>query len=147
MAEEGVDIERCNLVIRYDGVRDVRGLIQSRGRARDADSIFLVLTDAAGANDMKVRLEQLVRDESNLGDALLRMNDYSFSLATDLQVRLEHHRTSGARLFCETDAVETLTKFFGDQGEIDPKPKFSIVMTSGAFAFSKGKHCRMLCPR
>ncbi|KAJ2820083.1 Dicer-like protein 1, partial [Coemansia erecta] len=43
VAEEGVDIQPCNLVIRFDMPKTATSLIQSRGRARMADSQFIVM--------------------------------------------------------------------------------------------------------
>ncbi|KAJ2851363.1 Dicer-like protein 1 [Coemansia brasiliensis] len=43
VAEEGVDIQPCNLVIRFDIPKTTTSLIQSRGRARMADSQFIVM--------------------------------------------------------------------------------------------------------
>ncbi|KAJ1813360.1 ATP-dependent DNA helicase Rep, partial [Coemansia sp. RSA 2599] len=43
VAEEGVDIQPCNLVIRFDMPNTATSLIQSRGRARMSDSQFIVM--------------------------------------------------------------------------------------------------------
>ncbi|KAJ1901750.1 Dicer-like protein 1 [Kickxella alabastrina] len=43
VAEEGVDIQPCNLVIRFDMPQTTTSLIQSRGRARMANSQFIVM--------------------------------------------------------------------------------------------------------
>ncbi|KAJ2780724.1 Dicer-like protein 1 [Coemansia interrupta] len=43
VAEEGVDIQPCNLVIRFDMPNTTTSLIQSRGRARMAGSQFIVM--------------------------------------------------------------------------------------------------------
>lgn len=40
IAEEGLDIPECNVVIRFDVMDHVIGLIQSRGRARNAEAHF-----------------------------------------------------------------------------------------------------------
>ena len=41
--EEGVDVPRCNLVIRFDLPQNFRSYVQSKGRARDKPSKFLLL--------------------------------------------------------------------------------------------------------
>ncbi|KAJ2251460.1 Dicer-like protein 1, partial [Coemansia sp. RSA 455] len=43
VAEEGVDIQPCNVVIRFDMPNTATSLIQSRGRARMLDSQFIVM--------------------------------------------------------------------------------------------------------
>ncbi|KAJ2700215.1 Dicer-like protein 1, partial [Coemansia spiralis] len=49
VAEEGVDIQPCNLVIRFDMPKTATSLIQSRGRARMAGSQFIVLVPEISA--------------------------------------------------------------------------------------------------
>ncbi len=41
--EEGVDIPKCNLVVRFDLPQNFRAYIQSKGRARDKPSLFYLL--------------------------------------------------------------------------------------------------------
>jgi endoribonuclease Dicer len=43
VAEEGLDIPACNVVIRFDVIYHVIGLIQSRGRARNDNSSFILV--------------------------------------------------------------------------------------------------------
>eukprot|EP00741_Cyanophora_paradoxa_P003955 tig00000741_g3847.t1 len=43
IAEEGLDIPSCQLVVRYDGATSWRQLVQSRGRARNAASTFVCM--------------------------------------------------------------------------------------------------------
>ena len=45
VAEEGLDIEACNFVVRFDMAESVVNYIQSRGRARHKDSKFIVLSN------------------------------------------------------------------------------------------------------
>ncbi|RNF09096.1 putative ATP-dependent DEAD/H RNA helicase [Trypanosoma rangeli] len=42
VAEEGLDIALCNIVIRYDSCMTLRSFIQSRGRARSRNAVFFV---------------------------------------------------------------------------------------------------------
>ncbi|KAJ2454587.1 Dicer-like protein 1 [Coemansia sp. RSA 2336] len=51
VAEEGVDIQPCNLVIRFDMPKTTTSLIQSRGRARMADSQFIVMVPQIEADE------------------------------------------------------------------------------------------------
>lgn len=45
MAEEGLDFQACNLIIRFDVIQTYKGYIQSRGRARKKDSEFVVMME------------------------------------------------------------------------------------------------------
>ncbi|XP_059487782.1 endoribonuclease Dicer-like [Neocloeon triangulifer] len=41
--EEGIDVPRCNIVVRFDPIKTMCSFIQSKGRARDLDATFYVL--------------------------------------------------------------------------------------------------------
>ncbi|KAL0480830.1 hypothetical protein AKO1_007044 [Acrasis kona] len=56
VAEEGLDIPDCNLVVRMYGINSALELIQSRGRARSKESRFLALYHK-GSHDL-VKLER-----------------------------------------------------------------------------------------
>lgn len=43
VAEEGLDFQACNLIIRFDNLTTFKGYVQSRGRARKKDSEFVVM--------------------------------------------------------------------------------------------------------
>lgn len=44
--EEGMDVQQCNLVIRFDLPGDFRGYVQSKGRARAKNSIYILMSEA-----------------------------------------------------------------------------------------------------
>lgn len=46
VSEEGMDVPAANVVIRFDAVQTPVSLVQSRGRARQADSKFIVLAES-----------------------------------------------------------------------------------------------------
>ncbi|KAJ2611677.1 Dicer-like protein 1 [Coemansia sp. RSA 1365] len=70
VAEEGVDIQPCNLVIRFDMPKTATSLIQSRGRARMADSQFIVMVP-------EVCAEQNQHTETgNLTDGLIQNSEH-----------------------------------------------------------------------
>ncbi|XP_052186204.1 endoribonuclease Dicer homolog 2-like isoform X2 [Diospyros lotus] len=67
--EEGLDVQSCNLVIRFDPSTTVCSFIQSRGRARMPNSDFLLMVrsgDNATLNQMKNYLASgdIMREES-----------------------------------------------------------------------------------
>lgn len=43
--EEGVDMQKCTLVVRFDLPEDYRGYIQSKGRARHKSSIYCMMVE------------------------------------------------------------------------------------------------------
>eukprot|EP00794_Sanderia_malayensis_P019899 gene19899-21843_t len=57
VVEEGVDIRKCNLVIKFDGISNYREYVQSKGRARAAEASFVVFASKESANEAKRDLQ------------------------------------------------------------------------------------------
>ncbi|RWS16251.1 endoribonuclease Dicer-like protein [Dinothrombium tinctorium] len=53
--EEGLDVPRCNLVVRYDLPKSFREYMQSKGRARADKARYIMLTENETDNKVKVR--------------------------------------------------------------------------------------------
>lgn len=45
VAEEGLDIRQCNVVIRFDLAKTILAYIQSRGRARKPGSDYILMVE------------------------------------------------------------------------------------------------------
>lgn len=65
VAEEGIDIPSCDLVIRFDLYNSVIQYIQSRGRARRLDSKYISMVEEGHRGDAR-RLHQASRDATIL---------------------------------------------------------------------------------
>lgn len=62
VAEEGLDFQACHLIIRFDVFKTMVAYVQSRGRARHPDSVYVVMVDASNAED-RARYEDMKRVE------------------------------------------------------------------------------------
>lgn len=66
VAEEGIDIPECELVITFNPPSTVTALVQMRGRARKNNSKFVVLCNSSKEKD---ELEDLMTKEKNMMEA------------------------------------------------------------------------------
>ncbi|KAL2352640.1 dsRNA-specific nuclease [Cryomyces antarcticus] len=108
IAEEGLDIPDCNLIVRFDLYKTMIQYIQSRGRARHRNSKYLHMIEAQNPMHRQAlgevqRSENLMRQfcQSLPADRLLRGNDDA------LERMLEKHR--GGRTYTEASTGAKLT--------------------------------------
>ena len=69
VVEEGLDIPRCNLVVRFDLPNDIRAFIQSKGRARSKQSKFILLVDKQQEREERGMVERFLAMEKTLRDS------------------------------------------------------------------------------
>jgi ERCC4-related helicase len=67
VAEEGMDIPAANVVIRFDSMHHAVSLVQGRGRARQADSDFIVLAERPDRT-----VQQLLHAETHQAEFIRR---------------------------------------------------------------------------
>ncbi|KAJ9053924.1 Dicer-like protein 1 [Entomophthora muscae] len=65
VAEEGLDIQPCNMVIRFDFFSNLISYIQSRGRARRKKSAYILMQEYGNVNEASL-LKQLQRAEEEM---------------------------------------------------------------------------------
>lgn len=107
VAEEGLDIPDCNLIIRFDLCRTMIQYIQSRGRARQADSTYIHLAEL-GNSEHRRSLHQNAESESALRkfcgtqpeDRLLKGSDYGMEYFLSQERKQPQHtvQSTGAKL-------------------------------------------------
>ncbi|XP_060069486.1 antiviral innate immune response receptor RIG-I-like [Ylistrum balloti] len=97
VAEEGLDIQKCNLVIRYDYVTNEIAMVQSRGRGRADDSKYVLLTNEGGRAAQK--------EEINLMREAMMQNAIEI-----LQGRLQHSQESFQRRILKIQMEEKLAR-------------------------------------
>ncbi|XP_059665629.1 endoribonuclease Dicer homolog 2 isoform X2 [Cornus florida] len=127
--EEGLDVQSCNLVIRFDPSATVCSFIQSRGRARMQNSDFLLMVRSGDASTL-TRVQNylasgdIMRKES-LSHASVPCAPLDCELFNEISYRVE-----------STDAFVTLCSSVGlihfycsrlpSDGYFKPSPRFNI---------------------
>lgn len=68
VVEEGIDVPSCSCVIRFDLPKTVRSYIQSRGRARQNDSQFVIMLER-GNTIQRDQIFSIIKSEYLMNDA------------------------------------------------------------------------------
>nr|XP_011458182.1 PREDICTED: endoribonuclease Dicer homolog 3-like [Fragaria vesca subsp. vesca] len=67
VVEEGIHVQNCSYVIRFDLPKTVRSYVQSRGRARKDDSQFIIMLER-GNKKQRDHLCDIIRSEHSMTD-------------------------------------------------------------------------------
>ncbi|KAI3507009.1 hypothetical protein L1887_21714 [Cichorium endivia] len=127
--EEGLDVQKCNLVIRFDPASTVCSFIQSRGRARMLDSDFLLLVKSGD--------DKTLNKVNNYLSSGIKMRDESLSHADEPCGPLEkdmfdeevyHVESTGATLSLSSSIsmVYFYCSRLPSDGYFKPYPRFII---------------------
>lgn len=146
VAEEGIDIPACDLVIRWDMYNSMIQYIQSRGRARQPNSRFISLIESGNATHGR-RTKQAVRDSTALRqfcsalpedrkiqDSML-IDAAAVSRAEEAGQKSFDIESTGARLSYQ-NCLEVLARFVSSlMGPSDDNftPEFGVMTLGGQF--------------
>ncbi len=86
VVEEGLDVRKCNLVVRYDFPQTFQSYVQSKGRARSKNSQYLLLVDKKECNNCRKKLAEYTRNEKELQSIC---HDRSVPEEDELELRLK----------------------------------------------------------
>ncbi len=138
VAEEGMDIPAANCVIRFDAIETPVSLVQSRGRARKAESTFVVLSENESRS-----VKELEKAELAQHDAISAINKKS--LDTDELLQKRHKAQVSRRLNAKrmllsfsqgTNKQPALSTLKGYAQKISGEVIESVAKTSSGFCSS-----------
>ncbi|KAL4937415.1 hypothetical protein BDV06DRAFT_226972 [Aspergillus oleicola] len=141
VAEEGLDIADCNLVVRFDLFDTMIQYVQSRGRARQANSIYASIVERDNEGQQQRLIE--VRDaeeimkafcESLPEDRILEGNDGPLGSSFE-EERAYTIKSSGARLTYHS-ALGVLARYASSlqyEGDISGQVTYVVLPTNNTF--------------
>lgn len=151
VAEEGLDIPDCNLVIRFDLYSTLIQYIQSRGRARQANSRFIHMFEDGNQEHASLIIE--VRKNERIletfcqalpADRLLRAGEYNieYFLSKEKSLPIYTVPQTGAKLTYRI-SVSILSRFTDSLSHIEgahDKPEYIVTVQNKKFV------CEILLP-
>ncbi|CEI41950.1 Dicer-like protein 1 [Fusarium venenatum] len=125
VAEEGIDVPDCDLVIRFDLYNSVIQYIQSKGRARHKSSRYITMLEDGNIKQIR-SLKQAARDATALREFCMRLpserklQDDVFDEETEKQIQQIHYNVyelsdTGARLTFPS-SLQILSRFISSLG-------------------------------
>lgn len=145
VAEEGIDIPECDLVIRFDLYSSVIQYLQSKGRARQDKSKFINMVEEGNMQHENI-LQRAIRDANALRRfcSVLpedrKVQDFVFDTATALECEMASEKvyeapSTGARL-TYANSLDVLARFTSSLtviGESNPSPEYITTTSAGKF--------------
>ncbi|GAV83983.1 DEAD domain-containing protein/Helicase_C domain-containing protein/Ribonuclease_3 domain-containing protein/PAZ domain-containing protein/dsRNA_bind domain-containing protein [Cephalotus follicularis] len=142
--EEGLDVQSCNLVIRFDPSATICSFIQSRGRARMQNSDYLLMVKSEDMST-RFRLEKYINGGEVMRRESLRHASHPCSLLENEISEEEYYRVES------TGAIVTLSSSIGliyfycsrlpSDGYFKPAPRCDIDEDSGVCTLQLPKSC------
>ena len=119
MVEEGVDVQACSFVVVFDSLRNTKGYIQMKGRARQKNAKFFVFQDAklparvktrislSSAQEMERRVQRFIQIHSHRAVMPLQGPQLLASACEPLHQELVALETGSYRIECGTVDVHS----------------------------------------
>ncbi|KAG0020611.1 Dicer-like protein 1 [Podila clonocystis] len=133
VAEEGLDIQACNVVIRFDPITTTTSYMQSRGRARKKDSRYVIMRDKYSRSQLdtldKIHAsEQKMREWCQISDSVRHKRDLAD--AKDLSIQAQQYLIpSTEALLTPSSAIPLLHRYCASLARdeyCESKPVFQV---------------------
>lgn len=144
LLEEGLDVQSCNLVVRFDPSANVCSFIQSRGRARRQDSNFLLMVDRGNASELSrmqkyLSSAELMREES-LNHASIPCQPLEYDEVDEIFYRVP--RTGATvRLSSSVSLIYFYCSRLPSDGYFKPYPRCTIDEATGTCTLQFPNSC------
>ncbi|XP_027919054.1 dicer-like protein 4 isoform X1 [Vigna unguiculata] len=123
VGEEGLDIQTCCLVIRFDLPETVASFIQSRGRARMPQSEYAFLVDSGNKKELDI-IDGFEKDEHRMNmEVTFRTSDETHIIPEERIFRVESTGASVSSGYSISLLHQYCSKLPHDE-YFDPKPNF-----------------------
>ncbi|KAH7690356.1 endoribonuclease Dicer protein [Dioscorea alata] len=139
VAEEGIHIPNCCCVIRFDLPKTVRSYVQSRGRARQSNSIYILMIER-GNNKEEDQLFDIIQSEQSIMQTALCRDSltdiFKFDWKEDLNAF--YVKSTGARVTPDS-SVSLIYKYcerLPKDKYFTPKPIFNSTFEGGRYQCS-----------
>ncbi|CAO2167444.1 unnamed protein product [Urochloa humidicola] len=143
VAEEGIHVPDCSCVIRFDLPKTTRSYVQSRGRARQKDSQYILMIEQGNMkqNDL---LSALKRSKTSMTEIASNREpeDPQTSFVPTEEINEYHIRTTGAKITTDS-SISVLNQY------CDKLPKDKYYTPKPTFQFSQygdGYECTVTLP-
>ncbi|KAL2338481.1 hypothetical protein Fmac_012927 [Flemingia macrophylla] len=123
VGEEGLDIQTCCLVVRFDLPETVASFIQSRGRARMPQSEYAFLVDRGNKKELDI-IDGFEKDESRMNmEITVRTSNEKYIIPEERIFRIESSGASVSSGYSISLLHQYCSKLPHDE-YFDPKPNF-----------------------
>lgn len=143
VVEEGIHVPNCSCVIRFDLPKTVRSYVQSRGRARQSDSQFIIMLER-GNTEQRDQLFDIIRSEYSMTDTATNRDPDGYTLKAYTIEEMDSYFVDSTGASVTADSSVSLIhryceKLPGDK-YFTPKPFFHFTYLEGMY------ECKLTLP-
>jgi endoribonuclease Dicer len=111
IAEEGLDIQACDLVIRFTMPRDLISYVQSRGRARQMNSRYVIMMEKYNASATEL-LSNITLYEDILKLSLWDPDFYTRTPEIEIELKADYYKVESTGAKATLDSAISLINHF-----------------------------------